>query len=41
MRAFWQHVRCSFESFVLDRWRGLYEAIVEGRTRNQPIGNTS
>jgi len=41
-RAYWHHLRCCFEVLSLTTWTGLYEAIIAGRTRNQPMGiNTS
>jgi len=36
-RAYWQHLRSCFETFALVTWIGLYEAIIAGRTRNQPL----
>jgi len=36
-RAYWQHLRSCFETFARVTWTGLYEAIVAGRTRNQPL----
>lgn len=36
-RAYWHHLRCCFESFALTTWIGLYQAIIDGQTRNQPI----
>ena len=38
MRAYWHHLRCCFEAFVLHSWRELYEAILGGRTRGLPMG---
>ncbi len=41
-RAYWHHLRCCFESFALTTWIGLYQAIINKQTRNQPIrANTS
>jgi hypothetical protein len=34
-RAYWHHLRCCFESFALNSWIGLYQAIIDGQTRNQ------
>jgi len=36
-QAYWQHLRSCFEAFALRTWTGLYEAIIAGRTRNQPL----
>ncbi len=36
-RAYWQHLRACFETFALTTWIGLYQAIIDGQTRNQPL----
>ena len=36
-RAYWQRLGSCFETFALVTWIGLYEAIIAGRTRNQPL----
>ena len=36
-KAYWHHIRCCFEILSLTTWQGLYEAIIEGKTRNTPI----
>jgi len=36
-QAYWQHLRSCFEAFALRTWTELYEAIIAGRTRNQPL----
>ena len=36
-RAYWNHLRACFESFQLITWVGLYQAIIDGITRGQPL----
>ena len=36
-KAYWHHIRCCFEILSLTTWQGLYEAIIEGKTRNTHI----
>lgn len=36
-RAYWNHLRACFESFQLITWVGLYQAIIDGMTRGQPL----
>ena len=35
--AYWNHLRSCFESFELLTWVGLYQAIIDGMTRGQPL----
>ena len=35
--AYWNHLRACFESFELLTWIGLYQAIIDGMTRGQPL----
>jgi hypothetical protein len=36
-RAYWDHLRACFEAFELITWIGLYQAIIDGMTRGQPL----
>jgi hypothetical protein len=40
-RAYWHHLRRCVESFAIKTWRDLYLAIIEGRTRDRPLGLNS